>query len=174
METAIRFLSSSHPYKESVHISAELLSGSCYSPENRTEKQTNVSIVCAKVRLRDKRRAYFCKSIAMKMGGVSRYFSKALGSAVNSTPLIFGVPVVQAFPLLKAGHAEEEQSFCSLYLYLPDNMSCNECARSPVFLRKPAHVHDASASILHGNKKYFRQRKCLRQASYKSVLDRDC
>ena len=30
-----------------------------------------------------KRRAYFCKSIAIKMGGVSRYLSKVSGSGVN-------------------------------------------------------------------------------------------
>ena len=34
-----------------------------------------------------KRRAYFCKSIAIEMGGVSRYFSKALGSGVDVTLL---------------------------------------------------------------------------------------
>ena len=32
-----------------------------------------------------KRRAYFCKSIAIEMGGVSRYFSKASGSGVDLT-----------------------------------------------------------------------------------------
>ena len=32
-------------------------------------------------------RAYFCKSIAVEMGGVSRYFSKISGSGVDSTPL---------------------------------------------------------------------------------------
>ena len=34
-----------------------------------------------------KRRAYFCKSIAIEMGGVSRYFSKVSGSGVDSTLL---------------------------------------------------------------------------------------
>ena len=34
-----------------------------------------------------KRRAYFCKSIAIEMGGVSRYFSKVLGSGVDLTLL---------------------------------------------------------------------------------------
>ena len=33
-------------------------------------------------------RAYFCKSIAIEMGGVSRYFSKVSGSGVDSTPLM--------------------------------------------------------------------------------------
>ena len=32
-----------------------------------------------------KRRAYFCKSIAIEMGGVSRYFSKVSGSGVVVT-----------------------------------------------------------------------------------------
>ena len=31
-----------------------------------------------------KRRVYFCKSITIEMGGVSRYFSKASGSGVDS------------------------------------------------------------------------------------------
>ena len=35
-----------------------------------------------------KRRAYFCKSIAIEMGGVSRYFSKVSGSGVDLTLLI--------------------------------------------------------------------------------------
>ena len=35
-----------------------------------------------------KTRAYFCKSIVIEMGGVSRYFSKALGSGVDLTLLI--------------------------------------------------------------------------------------
>ena len=34
-----------------------------------------------------KRRAYFCKSIAIEMGGVSRYFSRVSGSGVDSTLL---------------------------------------------------------------------------------------
>ena len=34
-----------------------------------------------------KRRAYFCKSIAIEMGGVSRYFSKVSGSGVGWTLL---------------------------------------------------------------------------------------
>ena len=34
-----------------------------------------------------KRRAYFCKSIAIEMGGVSRYFSKVSGSGVALTLL---------------------------------------------------------------------------------------
>ena len=34
-----------------------------------------------------RRRAYFCKSIAIEMGGVSRYFSKVSGSGVDSTLL---------------------------------------------------------------------------------------
>ena len=33
---------------------------------------------------------YFCKSIALEMGGVSRYFSKVSGSGVDSTLLIRG------------------------------------------------------------------------------------
>ena len=37
-----------------------------------------------------KRKAYFCKSIAIEMGGVSRYFSKVLGSGVDVTLLILG------------------------------------------------------------------------------------
>ena len=37
-------------------------------------------------------RAYFCKSIAIEMGGVSRYFAKVSGSGVDSTLLkILGV-----------------------------------------------------------------------------------
>ena len=32
-----------------------------------------------------KRRAYFCKSIAIEMGGVSRYFSKVSGSGADLT-----------------------------------------------------------------------------------------
>ena len=36
-------------------------------------------------------RAYFCKSIAIEMGGVSRYFSKISGSGVDVTLLNFGV-----------------------------------------------------------------------------------
>ena len=39
-----------------------------------------------------KRRAYFCKSIAIEMGGVSRYFSKVLGSGLDVT-LLTAVPV---------------------------------------------------------------------------------
>ena len=35
-----------------------------------------------------KSRAYFCKSIATEMGGVSRYFSKVSGSGVDVTLLI--------------------------------------------------------------------------------------
>ena len=49
-----------------------------------------------------KRRAYFCKSIAIEIGGVSRYFSKVLGSGVELTldltlPKIYtkAVPEVQ-------------------------------------------------------------------------------
>ena len=34
------------------------------------------------------RRAYFCKSIAVEMGGVVRYFSKVSGSGVDLTLLI--------------------------------------------------------------------------------------
>ena len=34
-----------------------------------------------------KRSAYFCKSIAIEMGGASRYFSNVLGSGVDSTLL---------------------------------------------------------------------------------------
>ena len=34
-----------------------------------------------------KRRAYFCKSIAIEMGGLSRYFSKVSGSGVDVTLL---------------------------------------------------------------------------------------
>ena len=34
-----------------------------------------------------KRKAYFCKSIAIEMGGVSRYFSKVSGSGVDLTLL---------------------------------------------------------------------------------------
>ena len=30
-----------------------------------------------------KKRAYFCKSMAIEMGGVSRYFSKVSGSGVD-------------------------------------------------------------------------------------------
>ena len=30
-----------------------------------------------------KRRAYFCRSIAIEMGGVSRYFSQVSGSGVD-------------------------------------------------------------------------------------------
>ena len=37
-----------------------------------------------------KKRAYFCKSIAIEMGGVSRYFSKVLGSGVGVTLLMIG------------------------------------------------------------------------------------
>ena len=33
---------------------------------------------------------YFCKSIAIEMGGVSRYFLKALGSGVDVTLLLSG------------------------------------------------------------------------------------
>ena len=33
------------------------------------------------------KRAYFCKSIAIEMGGVSRYFSKVSGSGVDVTLL---------------------------------------------------------------------------------------
>ena len=34
-----------------------------------------------------KKRAYFCKSIAIEMGGVSQYFSDVSGSGVNLTLL---------------------------------------------------------------------------------------
>ena len=34
-----------------------------------------------------KRRAYFCKSVAMAMGGVLRYFSKESGSGIDLTLL---------------------------------------------------------------------------------------
>ena len=51
-----------------------------------------------------KRRAYFCKSIAIEMEGVLRYFSKVLGSGVDLTLLNFlhefplsSTPVVQSF-----------------------------------------------------------------------------
>ena len=37
-----------------------------------------------------KRRACFCKSIAIEMGGVSRYFSKVSGSGVDLILLTFG------------------------------------------------------------------------------------
>ena len=37
-----------------------------------------------------KRRAYFCKSITIEMGGVSRYFSNVSGSGVDYTLLIVG------------------------------------------------------------------------------------
>ena len=37
-----------------------------------------------------KRRAYFRRSIAIEMGGVSRYFSKVSGSGVDLTPLSNG------------------------------------------------------------------------------------
>ena len=40
-------------------------------------------------RLSAKKRAYFCKNIAIEMGGVSRYFSKVSGSGVDSTFLMF-------------------------------------------------------------------------------------
>ena len=36
-----------------------------------------------------KKRAYFCRSIAIQMGGVSRYFSKVSGSGVDLTLLSF-------------------------------------------------------------------------------------
>ena len=41
------------------------------------------------VLLSAKRRAYFCKTIAIEMGGVSRYFSKVSGSGVDVTLPIF-------------------------------------------------------------------------------------
>ena len=31
--------------------------------------------------------SYFCNSIALEMGGVSRYFSKISGSGVDATPV---------------------------------------------------------------------------------------
>ena len=39
-----------------------------------------------------KRRAYFCKSIVIEMGGVSRFFSKVSGSGVDLTLLIDLLP----------------------------------------------------------------------------------
>ena len=36
--------------------------------------------------------AYFCRSIAIEMGGVSRYFSKVSGSGVDSIHLKNGPP----------------------------------------------------------------------------------
>ena len=38
-------------------------------------------------RLSAKKKAYFCKSITIEMGGVSRYFSKVLGLGVDFTLL---------------------------------------------------------------------------------------
>ena len=45
-------------------------------------------VVC--ILLSAKRRAYFCRSIAIEMGGVSRYFSKVSGSGVDWTLLYYG------------------------------------------------------------------------------------
>ena len=42
-----------------------------------------------------KRRAYFCKSIAIEMGGVWRYFSKVSGSKVDLTLLNFCTPLLK-------------------------------------------------------------------------------
>ena len=41
------------------------------------------------IRLSAKRMAYLCESIAIEMGGVSRYFSKVLGSRIDVPLLIF-------------------------------------------------------------------------------------
>ena len=41
-----------------------------------------------------KKRAYFCKSIAIQMGGVSRCFSKVSGSGVDLTLLRSGDPTL--------------------------------------------------------------------------------
>ena len=52
-----------------------------------------------------KRRAYFCKSIAIEMRGVSRYISEVSGSGVDSTLLRYGVKIskIPSF-IVKNGH----------------------------------------------------------------------
>ena len=49
--------------------------------------------LAAYVLLSAKRSAYFCKSIAIEMGGASQYFSKVSGSGVDLTLLTNGLSV---------------------------------------------------------------------------------
>ena len=74
-----------------------------------------IKVVC--ILLSANGRAYFCKSIAIEMGGVSRYFSKILVSGVDVTLLssrcrgtreVSGEPV-----LLVAGLASQRSQVTS-------------------------------------------------------------
>ena len=63
-------------------------------------------------RLSAKRGAYFCKSIAIEMGGVLRYFSRVSGSGVDSTLLnMGGVQAVSGPPLLEVGLSQAFSAF---------------------------------------------------------------
>ena len=64
-----------------------------------------------------KRWAYFCKSIVIVMGGVSRYFSQVLGSGVNLTLPIQNGQNLPCFPE-SGGSLESPDSLNSLENWL--------------------------------------------------------
>ena len=54
---------------------------------NRRHAVIQISGVFCYFLLFGKKRAYFCKTITIEMGGVSQFFSEVSGSGVDFTPL---------------------------------------------------------------------------------------
>ena len=106
----------------------------------------------AYILLSAKRRAYFCKSIAIEMGSVSRYFSKVSGSGVDSTLLIRVVSHFK-FPLGRCcgTRGAATKLPCSLPL---------RCARIVAFHPRPQIASDLGRNVTrnfnpHRNRNQF-------------------
>ena len=90
-----------------------------------------------------KRRAYFCKSIAIEMGGVLRYFSEVSGSGVDVT--ILSVCITQTFNSRQGGLLSLDGVLPNLLqedLFSTPNLLLRSFARQLSYKR---HQPDASA-----------------------------
>ena len=91
------------------------------------------------VLLSAKRRAYFCKGIAIEMGVVSRYVSKVSGSGVAAICWVFSVWAFCCHTVGTKIIADPEKCFQELLsdtlLFLLRDRPCLECFLFPVILR---------------------------------------